>query len=355
MASLELTLASHTLCADRAHRACTRLAALLMLVLLAPACVLAKLPDRVRFGVAVESGDVEAVKAWLAEGLNPEFPADRVGTGLMIAAWEGNIEMMALFVAHGANVNAMNANREQPLMHAAWNGHLEAVRWLLDHGAQVNRKGLEWSALHYAVFAGHQDVAQTLIARGADINALSTNGSSPLMMASREGHEKIAKLLVDLGADTSIKNDWGDDALTWAMRYGNPQIAKIVATPERFATAARTPREQFGTPTRSLPPPQRLAEIMKAIREAEAAGRSSLDLQEQYLALAREMRAARAAEEERARGESGTPAGLEIRAQRGAPGREEAILIYDRGASTAGPLESAPGSTTGSAPGSAGP
>jgi hypothetical protein len=348
MASLELTLADRIRHVSRADRACARLAAaLLALVLLTPACALAELPDRVRFGVAVEAGDVNAVKAWLDEGLDPEFLADRVGTGLMIAAWEGNIEMMALFVSRGANVNAMNASREQPLMHAAWQGHLEAVRWLLDHGAQINRKGLEWSALHYAVFAGHQNVAETLIARGADINALSTNGSSPLMMAAREGHEKIAQLLVNLGADTSIRNDWGDDAVTWAMRYSNPQIAKIVATPERFAEAARTPREQFGTPTRSLPPPQRLAEIMKAIREAEAAGRSSLELQEQYLAIAREIRAARAAEEERARGESGTPAGLEIRAQRGAPGREEAILIYDRGVSSAG--------QPGSMPGSAGP
>jgi hypothetical protein len=155
-------------------------------------------------------------------------------------------------------------------MHAAWQGHRDAVRWLLDHGAQINRQGLEWSALHYAVFAGHQDVVNTLIARGADIDARSTNGSSPLMMASREGHEKLAQLLVNLGANTDIKNDWGDDALVWAMRNGNPQIAKMVTTPERFAEAARAPREQFGAATRSLPLPQRLAHLINAFRAAVA-------------------------------------------------------------------------------------
>jgi len=335
--------------ADRARKWLA--AAMLTMTLLAPAGARAEPPDPVRFAVTIQSGDVEQVRAWLKEGLDPEYKADRVGTGLMLAAWEGNIEMMALFVAHGANVNAMNAYHEQPLMHAAWKGHLDAVRWLLDHGAQINRKGLEWSALHYAVFAGHQDVVSTLIARGADIDARSTNGSSPLMMASREGHAKIAQLLVNLGADTSIKNDWGDDALVWAMRNGNPQIAKMVTTPERFAEAARTPREQFGESIRSLPLPQRLATLMNAIRKAEAEGRSSLELQEQYLAAVREVRAQRAAAEARAREEKGTPAGLEIRAQRGAPGREQAVLIYDRGPQDEAPLAS----PRDAPPGAAGP
>jgi hypothetical protein len=335
--------------ADRARQWLA--AATLALALMAPAGARAELPDPVRFAVTIQAGDVETVEGWLKEGLDPEFRADRVGTGLMLAAWEGNIGMMALFVAYGADVNAMNQNREQPLMHAAWQGHRDAVRWLLDHGAQINRQGLEWSALHYAVFAGHQDVVNTLIARGADIDARSTNGSSPLMMASREGHEKLAQLLVNLGADTDVKNDWGDDALVWAMRNGNPQIAKIVTTPERFAEAARSPREQFGAATRSLPLPQRLAHLMNAIRAAEAEGRSSLDLQEQYLAAVRELRAKRAAEEARAREKNRTPAALEIRAQRGAPGREQAVLIYDRRSQDSAPLPN----PRNAAPGAAGP
>lgn len=331
--------------ADRARNCLA--AAALAFALMASAGAAAELPDPVRFAVTIQSGDVATVKGWLEEGLDPEFSADRVGTGLMLAAWEGNIGMMAVFVAHGANVNAMNPIREQPLMHAAWQGHLDAVRWLLDRGAQINRQGLEWSALHYAVFAGHPNVVNTLIARGANIDARSTNGSSPLMMASREGHTKLAQLLVNLGANTRLKNDWGDDAVTWAMRYGNPQIARVVATPERFADAARTPREQFGAPTRSLASPDNLANIISAIRVAEIEGRSTLALQEQYLAAVRELRAARAADEARARTEVGTPAVLEIRGQRGAPGREQAVLIYGQPptaiAPVATPLRAAPG------------
>src|SRR2546421_301051 len=87
-------------------------------------------PDAATFGVRIEKGDLQQARAWLDAGLNPDFVGDRVGTGLMIAAWEGNIAMMQLFVARGADVNRQNARGERALMHAAWRGNLEAVEWL---------------------------------------------------------------------------------------------------------------------------------------------------------------------------------------------------------------------------------
>ena len=68
-------------------------------LLAAPALTSAAAPDPVKFGVAIEVGDTRSAKAWLEEGLDPNFLADRIGTGLMIAAWEGNIAMMELFVS----------------------------------------------------------------------------------------------------------------------------------------------------------------------------------------------------------------------------------------------------------------
>jgi len=51
----------------------------------------AALPDPIEFGWAVESGNFSKVKAWLDEGLDPEFQGNQFGTGLMISAWNGNI------------------------------------------------------------------------------------------------------------------------------------------------------------------------------------------------------------------------------------------------------------------------
>ena len=86
------------------------------------------LPDPVRFGVTLELGNVSQAKAWLDEGLPVDFLADRIGSGLMIGAWEGNIPLMELFLSRGARVDQENGRGEQALQFAAWQGHLEAVR-----------------------------------------------------------------------------------------------------------------------------------------------------------------------------------------------------------------------------------
>jgi hypothetical protein len=319
-----------------AERAKNWLAAFGFVVLLVTAVGHARaadLPDPIRFGAAIELGDTRAARAWLDAGLHPDFLADRIGTGLMIAAWEGNIPMMELFVARGANINAVNAAGEQALLHAAWRGRTDAVRWLLDRGAQLNRPGLNWSALHYAVFAGHVETAKALVARGADINATSTNGSSPLMMAAREGQDGIAQMLVSLGADTRVKNDWGEDALVWAMRYGHVKIARMVTTPEQFAEAARRPADAWGEPQRSKPVPDRIAVLIEEMRRAEYRGRLTPDLQGAYLAAVRELRELRRQEAEAAAASGappvvGVPTALEITARRDAPGQEKAELRY---------------------------
>jgi hypothetical protein len=314
------------------HRPAHRLAALL-----AGACLTAaahaQLPDPVRFGNAIEAGHIGAVREWLDEGLDPNFMADRIGTGLMIAAWEGNIAMMELFVSRGADVNRLNDTREQALLFAAWRGRLEAVNWLLDRGAQLNRRGLQWSALHYAAFAGHEEVVKALLARGADINARSTNGSSALMMAAREGREGVAEVLLGRGADPSVVNDRGEDALAWAMRYDNPRIARMVSSPERFADAARRGKEAFGPPTRSQTAPERIDALFREMRAAESEGRLTDDLRDAYFAavaaLERPVPPPPAAEPARRE----PPKALEITARREAPGEESAVLMYERGPS----------------------
>ena len=252
---------------------------------------LAALPDPVAFSWALELGDVDKARSWLDEGLDPEFQGQRIGTGLMSAAWHGNIEMMKLFVERGANPHRVNRMGEQALQLAAWNGHLEAVKWLLEHGAAVNRESDYWSALHYAVFNGHREVARYLIEQGADIDARSPNGSTPLMMAAREGREEVAKLLLEAGADVKSSNDWGDTALVLAMRYDHYRVGKLISSPEEFDIAVKAPREDFGQPLRSAPAPNEIEELLAKIREAEATGQSSEHLRAQFRQRVMEIRA----------------------------------------------------------------
>ena len=305
------------------------------------------LPDRVRFSIVVELGDVSTAREWLDAGLSPDFEGNVIGTGVMIGAWEGNIPMMELFVSRGADINKVNSNGEQALLHAAWKGKLDAVRWLVERGARLNRQGKQWAALHYAAFGGHADVVAYLLERGADINALSTNGSTPLMMAAREGKESIAKTLLTAGARSDIVNEYGDDALRWAMRNNNLKIAQEIAGQEKFAAAAVQPKASWGPPVRSQPVPDRADMMLAQARKMEAAGRrdDALKLYRAALAAIRqsEARAGKASASKRA------TTGMVITAKRGKPGEQTTALNYATPAAGIEPEKVGAGGTASSA------
>ena len=301
-----------------------RLLSILVLALALVAPAGAALPDPVRFGVSIEAGDIRSARLWLEQGLPPNFLADRIGSGLMIGAWEGNIEMMTLFLSYGADIDFLNAMGEQALMHAAWKGHTEAVRWLLDRGAQVNRPDRQWSALHYAAFAGHNHIVQMLIQAGANVDARSTNGSTVLMMAAREGHEAVAQFLIASGAKPGVRNDANDSALQWSLRHGHIRIARALADAEQFAAAVKEVA-QLPPPQRSEPAPKAIESLLDDIRTARAQGKPIDEVLLAYRKALAEFSQKKAAAPAR------TAKSMVITAKRSDPTQERATIIYAEG------------------------
>lgn len=280
------------------------------------------------FGLAIERGDIGQARRWLDEGLPVDYVGDRVGTGLMIAAWEGNVPMMELFYQRGARLDAVNKNGEQALQLAAFKGNLEAVKWLLDHGAPLERRGNEWGALHYAVFNGHREVAQYLIARGANVNARAPNLATSLMLAAREGRETLADDLVKAGADPTLTNDLGETPLVWAMRHGNVSIARLVSSPEAFANAVRTQPAQIPPPIRSVAAPQQIEDLLRRIRQAEGQNLPTAGLRKQLATvLVRQREENKRAIVEAEKKDAGAVKAIVITAQRQGGG-EKAEIVY---------------------------
>ena len=84
-------------------------------------------------------------------------------------------------------------------------------------------------ALHRAVTAGNLGRMQVLIAAGADLNAIETDGDfAPLHFAARLGQTSAAKLLLDAGADPNIANSVGMTPLLVASHFGTASIVKLL-------------------------------------------------------------------------------------------------------------------------------
>ena len=58
-----------------------------------------------------------------------------------------------------------------------------------------------WTPLIIASSAGHMDIVQMLVEKGAKVNEVTDEGRSPLLYAASKGRENIASFLLSHGAD----------------------------------------------------------------------------------------------------------------------------------------------------------
>ena len=91
---------------------------------------------------------------------------------------------------------------EPPLHTAAAFGSLETIRVLLEYGADVNFATPFGSRTPLMAACIHRNyrVAQLLIEAGAEVNALDSQGESPLDLARDSGDAKLVQLLINHGA-----------------------------------------------------------------------------------------------------------------------------------------------------------
>ena len=72
------------------------------------------------------------------------------------------------------------------------------------------------------------EVAEYLLARGADVNAKETSGATPLSYAITGGFTAMAKALIDRNADIDNPAMWNLSPLAFALEFGRKDIAEML-------------------------------------------------------------------------------------------------------------------------------
>lgn len=201
--------------------------------LLVATCFLsAKAQSYEEFFRAVERDDGRSVAQWLARGFDPNARDPRGQTALHLALRDNSPQVVeSLLKRTNLDVDALNTSGETPLMMAALRGQLEWVRRLLERGAKVHFEG--WSPIHYAATGPEPKIVALLLERGAPIEALSPNRTTPLMMAAGYGAEANVDLLLARGADPKRRNDRDFDAAAFARQAGRDFLLNRLERPSR--------------------------------------------------------------------------------------------------------------------------
>ena len=172
---------------------------------------------------AAKEGDVAVINKLLNEGAKIDEPnsGEWSATPLYWSLFDCKFEAAGLLLKKGANVNSADSFGLAPLQLAVCceDVDLSLIEHLIEKGADINYKNPDdgWRSLHYAISCGSDDAARLLIEKGANVNSLADDGTSPLILAAKKDSVFIAKLLLEKGANV----DWRDFKKKNAMSYAN--------------------------------------------------------------------------------------------------------------------------------------
>ena len=178
---------------------------------------------------AVAGKNEEIVHILLDRGAD----ARAINRAFVTAAAKGSLGMLRIMLDKGADVKMVGS---EALFRAAELGSSDAVQFLLDLGVvgPNAKRGDGWTVLTWASHRGSASVVQTLLDRGADINAkcecplYKGGGWTALMLAIGNRHNWIAEALLSEGADVNTRNHEGQTPLSLAINNGDEVLVQAL-------------------------------------------------------------------------------------------------------------------------------
>ena len=182
--------------------------------------------------IAIKMGHINVATYLVEHGAKVDLKDDRGCTALHHAMYyyhHDRLEVCSCLIERGADVNGCYNNKSPqngrtPLMIASRYGQLDAMTFLIKQGANVNLQDKEGeTALHYAVDGSDVscEVLSCLIENGANFDAFSNSGCTPLMKAIHNQLIQVVTYLIEHGANIDLQDKNGNTALHHAVGVTN--------------------------------------------------------------------------------------------------------------------------------------
>jgi cytohesin len=158
--------------------------------------------------------------------VNQPFSATAGTVPVICSIEKKRMSILKLLLEKGAGIGLNPYGTSTPL-HAAAGRWPEAIPVLLEAGADVNARSTTGrTPLMSAAFGNQISSLDVLLAAGGRLEDCDNEGTSPLILAARAGKAEAVDWLLDHGADIHAQDKRGKTALDWAKANGHQQIAK---------------------------------------------------------------------------------------------------------------------------------
>jgi len=177
--------------------------------------------------VAAEKGHVDVMALLLAKGV-PKNPAMRSGTTpIQLAARSGNTDAVRLLLKAGVRFSEQDLLKQNAIGHM-YRRNEAMVRLILTEGMKITSPEARQVALGLAIDLKLLDIAEALIAKGADPSKSAGRKGMPLHLAARKGDTDTVLWLLERGVKADSVDSGGGTALHVAAQTGRIDTVRLL-------------------------------------------------------------------------------------------------------------------------------
>ena len=173
----------------------------------------------------------DIVQTLLAKGVPLDVQNKKGTSALMIAAGNGNENLLALLLDKSPDLNLKDSEDATALDYAVRDGQIKAAKILFAKSARSKQEysendlivAVNNGALLNAVTRNNLTEVKNLLASGASIETRTRHNETPLMLAVEYGYggDEVTNYLIEKGADLNAVNSEGNTALMLAIGRNN--------------------------------------------------------------------------------------------------------------------------------------
>lgn len=142
---------------------------------------------------------------------------------------KNDLDVCEKYITAGMDVNARTSDGTPMLNVAVRAENQECVEWLCKHGAYLNAMSEDrgYTAIMDAVWRGNKDLVQFFVEKGVNMNTVSKEGQTMLVLAVGAGRKDICEILAMHGENPYVPDAMGMSAYAYAKLFKQNEIVAI--------------------------------------------------------------------------------------------------------------------------------